>query len=373
MTRILAVFLVCGLAAGQARGQAPRGGTKTKNVVLVVSDGLRWQEVFRGVDPELLNKTNGGVADPTSLKAEFARPTPVESRSALFPFLWGKVGNEGQLLGDADHGAAGVVTNGKNFSYPGYNELFTGWPDPRIDSNDKVQNPNATVFEWLAGRPGLEGRVAAYGSWDVFPFILRRGRSGIHVVAGWESLQGGLLSQGEKLLDQVIGSTHRIWESCCFDAFTSMSALEYLKREHPRVLFIGLGETDEFAHEGRYDHYLHSAHRADASLKRLWEALQAMPEYRDSTTLLVTADHGRGDAPIEWKSHGAKVKGSERVWLAAIGPDTEALGARAGVTFTQSQIAATMAALLGLDYRASVPKAAPPIEDLLPRMKPHGR
>ena len=38
------------------------------------------------------------------------------------------------------------MTNGKKCSYPGYNEIFTGAPDPRIDSNDKKPNPNVTVF-----------------------------------------------------------------------------------------------------------------------------------------------------------------------------------------------------------------------------------
>ena len=47
-----------------------------------------------------------------------------------------------------------------------------------------------------------------------------------------------------------------------------------------------------------------------------------MPEYRDQTTLILTADHGRGDAPVEWRSHGAKIKGAERIWIGVLGPDT---------------------------------------------------
>ncbi len=367
MRRLLTVMLVWGfVVSGQARGQAPRRETKTRNVVLVVSDGLRWQEIFRGADRALLNKKDGGVDDPAALKAAFDRPTPAESRRALFPFVWGEIAVKGQLYGDADSGAAAVVTNGKNFSYPGYNEMFTGWADPRIASNAKRDNPNVSVFEWLAGQPGFEGRAAAYGSWEVFPFILGRHRGKLHIVACWEPLTGGVLSPEEKLLDQVKGSTHRLWESCSFDSFTFTAAHEYLKRMHPRVMFIGLGETDEFAHEGRYDHYLHSAHRVDEALRKLWGTLQSLPDYRDKTTLLVTADHGRGDAPEEWKHHGARVKGSERIWLAAIGPDTRALGSRTGVHIAQNQIAATMAGLLGFDYRASVPKAGPAIRELLP-------
>jgi len=37
---------------------------------------------------------------------------------------------------------------------------------------------------------------------------------------------------------------------------------------------------------------------------------------------------------------------------------------------THSQIAATLAALLGEDYHAAVPKSGPPIRDLLPVDEP---
>ncbi len=353
---------VCHRAAAQAPANAQ--ATKTRNVILVVSDGLRWQEIFRGAEPALMNKA-AGAHDPAALDREFGGSTPQARREKLFPFLWGRVARSGQIFGDADHGAQARVTNGKNFSYPGYNELFTGYPDPRIDSNDKVMNPNVTVFEWLANQPGFEGRVGAYGSWNVFPYILARERAKLRVVAGWEPSPEAEPTPGEAALGAVITSIHRTWSDCGYDALTYQLAREYLARRRPRVLFIGLGETDEDAHEGRYDHYLHAAKRADDALAQLWDWVQATPEYQDRTTLLVTADHGRGDAPVEWKSHGANVKGSERIWLAAIGPDTPALGARAGVEITQSQIAATMAALLGHDYRAFAPRADQPIRDLI--------
>jgi len=54
------------------------------------------------------------------------------------------------------------------------------------------------------------------------------------------------------------------------------------------------------------------------------------------------------------------------MWLAATGPGVAALGERSDTaTLTQSQVAATVAALLGLDYRAAVPAAAPPIAQII--------
>ena len=49
---------------------------KTRNVVLVISDGVRWQEVFSGADPTLLNEKEGGSWTPVAeLRKKRRRPT----------------------------------------------------------------------------------------------------------------------------------------------------------------------------------------------------------------------------------------------------------------------------------------------------------
>jgi len=127
---------------------------KTRNVVLIVADGLRWQEVFTGADPSLLNSENGGIwGNPERLKREFWRDDSNDRRRTLFPFLWGIAATQGQIIGNQAKGSIARVTNGKAFSFPGYNEMLTGSLDPKIDSNEFGPNPNATVFEWLNRSP----------------------------------------------------------------------------------------------------------------------------------------------------------------------------------------------------------------------------
>jgi hypothetical protein len=46
------------------------------------------------------------------------------------------------------------------------------------------------------------------------------------------------------------------------------------------------------------------------------------------------------------------------VWTAVLGPDTPALGVRSDVNATLSQVAATLATLIGEDFRAVSPKSA---------------
>jgi hypothetical protein len=104
----------------------------------------------------------------------------------------------------------------------------------------------------------------------------------------------------------------------------------------------------------------------DHFVEQLWTRLQNLPAYRDRTTFIITTDHGRGSGASEWKEHGVEEKGSENIWLAVIGPDTPALGERSHLPeIHQAQIAATIAALLGKDYRAAVPAAAAPLTDVL--------
>jgi hypothetical protein len=123
---------------------------------------------------------------------------------------------------------------------------------------------------------------------------------------------------------------------------------------------------------GRYDQYLHAAHQVDVFLKELWETVQKHPQYKDTTTLIVTTDHGRGDPPRGWRDHGAKVAGSEAIWIAVMGPDTPALGERAKIpAVTQSQVAATIAHLLGeTEFNTEIPQAAAHIADVLGTVSP---
>ncbi len=130
------------------------------NVVLVLVDGLRTQEVFAGADETLIVK-EAGVEDTAGLRKEFWRDTPQERRAALLPFVWSSMAAQGRVLGDTAGGTGVVVTNTFWFSYPGYSEIFCGFADPRIDSNDPKPNANVTVFEWLHRRPGFKDKVAA--------------------------------------------------------------------------------------------------------------------------------------------------------------------------------------------------------------------
>jgi hypothetical protein len=357
MHRSIGTLLLLVLAAAPASAQAP----PRQNVVLIVTDGFRWQELFGGADPALNNAEFGGVEDTTAVRRAYLVGDADANRRALMPFMWSVIARDGQVFGDRNLGSTVAVTNGYKFSYPGYNEMLTGKPDPRIDRNDFGPNPNVTVFEWLAGQPRFTGEVAAFGTWDVFGAIFNQERAPMWVRSGWDPPFPGDTMPRRALLDTLYATTTRVWQEMPYDAFMQAVVMDYVQTERPQVLYIGYGETDEWAHEGRYDQYLASAHRVDGFIRGLWNAMQAMPEYADRTTFIITTDHGRGSGFKAWRIHGANVDGAEYIWVAVLGPETPGLGVRRNLPeLTQSQIAATVGAAVGMNWPAAS-GAAPPL------------
>lgn len=338
---------------------------RTENVLLVTYDGLRRQELFAGADESLLNREHGGVRNVDALRARFWSDDPLRRREALLPFFWSVVAQQGQVFGAPEVGSSVRVTNGLYFSYPGYNEILSGVADARIDSNAKRPNPNLTVLEALHRKPSLSGRIAAFASWDVFPFILNEETTGIPVNAGWELLEYASPQSRMAELNALAAEIPHYWSNVRYDLFTFEGSLGYLEQRKPRLLYVAFGETDDWAHDGRYDLYLESARRTDDYIRRLWEALQSLPEYSGKTSLILASDHGRGAGLEDWRRHGKDVPGSELTWIAVIGPDTLPLGIRANTGVTQGQVAASVAALLGYDFLEDSPAAAPALPGLL--------
>ena len=359
-------WLMLGLAALATLASTPGPVThKTKNVVLIVLDGVRWQETFSGADESLLNEKYGGIWETEAgLKQRFWDADPLRRRELLFPFLWKVVAKQGQVLGNQKLGNIGQVSNPFATSYPGYNEMSTGHGDLPVENNEPILNPNLNVFEWLNKRADLAGKVAIFGSWQLYKQVFNTPRSHLYIQAGGSlPPTDATPTPRQALLKHLFRTTLPHEDGDVLDALVQESLLDYLHSAHPRVLFVGFGETDDWAHSGRYDMVLASAQHGDDFVRELWETMQAMPEYRDQTTFIINTDHGRGSGLVDWKEHGTPdYPGSENIWIGVIGPDTAPLGERHDpLQFKQAQIAATIAALLGSDYRSVEPKAPQPL------------
>ncbi len=324
-----------------------------QNLVIITLDGMRWQEVFGGIDTALVNN-KAFTQDSAEVMKTFGGADAVERRKKLFPFLWTTIATEGQLYGNRQYGNYANVRNPYKFSYPGYNEIFTGYPDTAVNSNDKILNQNTNVLEFINQQKAFKNKVAAFTTWDVFPYILNAARSGVYVNADVDTLKFGspsfqLINNLQFLTTRPLGVRP--------DVITYIAAKQYVKEYSPKVLYIAFDETDDFAHGHLYDQYLKSAHAEDAMINDLWTTMQAMPQYKGNTTFIITCDHGRGDeVKKEWTSHGQKVKGSDQIWIAFIGAGITAKGElKKSNQVYQAQLAQTMAALLGLRFIALHP------------------
>jgi hypothetical protein len=354
----LAALLLAGVARAADVGP-------DRYVVLVTLDGVRVQELFGGMDPVIANATEAesGIYDAAVTKERWWRESPEARREALMPFLWKTLAPAGMVLGNQAKGSKVTVRNDQWFSYPGYSEILTGQAQPDVKSNDFVRYPHKTVLEYVQATLGLpKAAIAQIGSWDGFKYAASS-REGAFLMNGRADALPPALSTPEiDLYVDLRRQIQQLWEESSNDVLTYRIAREYLKKNRPRVLWLGLGQSDDWAHARRYDLVLDYLHLADSLIADLWQTLQSMEPYRGRTTLIITTDHGRGRTPADWAEHDAGIQGCQDIWIAILGPGTPALGeARDFPDVTQSDVAATMLESLGLDWRAFNADAGPPV------------
>ncbi|MCA9591997.1 MAG: hypothetical protein KC776_01765 [Myxococcales bacterium] len=278
-------------------------------VVLVALDGVRWQEVFLGVDP--------------ALSRRFRLPAnEVVSAEELMPNLHRIIDDEGAALGAPGAGAP-MVASGPNFvSLPGYLELFRGRRHSPCTKNDCLPTEDLTLVDEVAQRAGgWATEVSVIASWAGISKAAARHPERLVVSTGrhggptrhflrYDTTAARLLDAGARSSAYPGHGDYRP------DRYTSAIALRYLETQTPRFLFVGLGDSDAYAHHGLYRDYLTGLRNADATIGEIDRVLSELRARGYPATLLVTADHGRGK---RFAGHGAVAPESARVWLVASG------------------------------------------------------
>ena len=333
---------------------------QAENIIIITTDGFRWQEVFKGMDSAIANNPKFHNGDSGIIFEKYWSNDENERRKKLLPFFWNTIANHGQLYGNRKIDNKVNNANPYWFSYPGYNEIMTGFADTTINSNDFPPNPNTTVLEFLNQQPKLKGKVAAFGAWDAFDRILNEKRSGIPVYSGFDVVGGKTPNANEKLINAMNKDSYKPFgEEECLDLFTHYAAMEYLKTKKPKVLYISYGETDEWAHHGNYRTYLDAAHQVDAWIKQIWDFIQKDPQFKNKTSIFITTDHGRGDKnKEEWTSHGQSIADAYEIWFGVMGPGIPAKGEmKISSQLYQEQFAQTIAKILGYTFTTNHPVA----------------
>ncbi len=339
---------------------------KTKNVIVISMDGYRWKELFRGADSALLFDKKYTSQDSAWRVQKYWAPAITDRREKLMPFVWQHISKSGQLYGNRDLGNYVNVRNKYWFSYPGRSETFCGYYDSLINSNDYPDNPNENILEFINKQKGYQGKVVTFASWDAVARIINRNRNGMLVNIYNEDVKGPGLTSLQKeanamqhYMPEVFGQGERL------DANTYAMTKAYMLAKHPRAVYVDFGDTDDFAHEGRYDFYLDAAHKIDAMIADLWNYVQQDPFYKNQTTIVICPDHGRGEES-RWTSHGSQIPHANETYLMVMGPDTPALGeVKSSGQIFQDQFAQTIARLLGFHFTANHP-VGEPVKTVMP-------
>ncbi len=351
--------------AAAAQGQASTGGV-AERVIVISLDGVRTQEMFGGLDTTILRHVLGPKtkAEDHPIYKAYWRETREARRQALMPFLWGTLlAKHGSIVGDHVAGSVMRLGNTHRFSYPGYAELMTGMPhDAVIDSNDNRRYPFETVLQFLRREFGAtREQVACFGSWDVFTSIASSRDDDVYTNAGYQAYD--VPDPRMQALSAAQTQTVPGWDTARYDHYTWQFALDHLVRHQPRALWIGLDETDDWSHVKNYVRVIEYLHRVDGWLAGLWQVIESTPAFRGKTALMIVTDHGRGNTVEDWHSHGKDVEGAQDVWAVVAAPNWPARGVwKAGhPPASQSQVAATVASLVGKNWGAASPGAGKPL------------
>ena len=329
------------------------------NIFIITTDGFRWQEIFEGADSAIINNASY-VKDTALLKQLYWSNDLNQRRKLLMPFVWNIINRRGSLYGNRNYENEVSVENPYRFSYAGYSEIFTGYADRSIIANKKKYNSNQTVLEFLVRQPEYKNKVAAFASWNLFEYIFRRPSGSFYLNSGYRPVEHDSLSAVEILANGVQQFAVNDRLPTRNDMLTFVTAKEYIQTKHPKVVFIGFGETDEFAHHGEYDGYLQSAHSFDSYLSQLWYLINSDPFYKNNTSIIITTDHGRGKKENTWTKHDMFTQGSSNTWLLTLGPGMPAKGeVKNKEEIFNNQIAQTIAHILGFEYTDNHPVSEP--------------
>lgn len=328
---------------------------QTRQVIVVTIDGVRWQEIFGGVD--------GALAAAHGL-----REAEVVGADALVPNLRA-LGARGAIVGAPGHGAP-IVASGPNYaSLPGYIEMLSGRPSSSCQRNDCPPTRETTLLD--ACREGSEKvtDVAMISSWETLERAAARDPEALVISAGRHHGENLDALRRDARLSPLLRASEKAFpspgqEDYRPDRITSQLALRYVESARPRCLFVGLGDPDEHAHLGDYRSYLRSLRAADDFVGALASQLDGMGAYGETTSIVVTTDHGRAEG---FRSHGKGAPEAARVWLFAGGGAIPARGfVDAAETRRLADVGPTAMALLGLRVDSESRDAGRPIAELLP-------
>ncbi|HVI45127.1 MAG TPA: alkaline phosphatase family protein [Chitinophaga sp.] len=270
-------------------------GYKTKNVVLLVVDGPRisetWEDSTKQHIPNRVRLLKDGVFISNFMNNGTTNTNP--GHSALCSGVYEDIANDGTEL-------------------PGYPSVMQQWL--------KYTGADKTKAWIVASKDKLE--------------VLNNCK-----LADWN----GKYQPSADCGTDGNGSDYRS------DVITMNQVKNVMKRYSPNILVINLKDVDDRGHNKDSIGYINAIKATDKSITELWDYIQALGEYKDKTTLIVSNDHGRHTAGTRrnaYTSHGDACKGCRHIEFFALGPDFKKNTIINTNNYEQIDVASTIAELL---------------------------
>ena len=90
-----------------------------ENIIIITTDGFRWQEVFTGMDSAIANNNKFKQGDSAGIFKKYWDNDPIQRGKKLLPFFWNTIEKNGQIYGNRNLDNKVNNANRYRFSYPG--------------------------------------------------------------------------------------------------------------------------------------------------------------------------------------------------------------------------------------------------------------
>jgi hypothetical protein len=332
-------MLMAGLLVPRARAyQGPHGAVGSGHkVVLVVVGGVRRDETF---SPE-------GLVNIPHLSADLL------PQSLFYPHAH----NEGVT---AHFNAISSILTGNWQHVDGWGKLAPTTPTLfeqfrkglHVDRSDAWVVASNKALTSLIGASSDSNYGPAYGANVVFPKqlmlqavveALRQGRTANmadrskveaeleNAMEGsnYEGLGWNVFDASDQLDPRVRGTIQNAIASfvqsggpTSGDELTFFMSREIMRKFAPQLLVVAFSDV-EAAHFGSYSLHTTGIKTADRLTYQLWQEIEANPDYRGKTTMVILPEFGRdpdGSSTNGFFNHRANTESTRDTWMMALGP-----------------------------------------------------
>jgi hypothetical protein len=264
-------------------------------VVIIVIDGLRWEEGV-GAEDEYLPHIWNDLRPMGTLLTNYHIASPTATTSSHTAMMTGRIStvpNDGHIR-------------------PVFPTFMEYYRDARTDYvQEAIQNitsPPAGIFRPDADSVNeVNNLIAEATEFAPEKTSLYLGKDLIYE------------------LDQSSNGRYPAEDIFLKDQMRDIEVTDYFRAKipdvKPNMVVVNLGDVDEAGHEVQWHYYVDAIRWADRHVWDMWQALQAQSRYRGKTYFIITTDHGR-HIPDRggFAHHGCFCDGCQHSFMLLIGP-----------------------------------------------------